>query len=88
MWLLYKTWIGQLLLRLPLTWWILTWQHHRIARYANSPKSKESVKPFIKVNIMLYPQLAATKLFCGEPVLRSLGGLQASIANPGGDLSD
>jgi hypothetical protein len=23
MWLLYKTWIGRLLLCLPLTWWIL-----------------------------------------------------------------
>jgi phosphatidylserine decarboxylase len=49
MWLLYKTWVGRLLLRLPLTWWILTWQHHRIARYANSPESKKSVKPFIEV---------------------------------------
>uniref|UniRef100_A0A383WB87 Phosphatidylserine decarboxylase n=1 Tax=Tetradesmus obliquus TaxID=3088 RepID=A0A383WB87_TETOB len=48
MWLLYKTWLGRLLLRLPLTWWILTWQHHRIARYANSPESKKSVKPFIQ----------------------------------------
>jgi hypothetical protein len=46
--LLYKTWIGQLLLSLPLTWWILSWQHHRVARYADSPKSKKSIKPFIK----------------------------------------
>jgi hypothetical protein len=51
MWFLYKTWIGQLLLRLPLTWWILTWQHHRIARYADSTDSKKSIKPFIKVSV-------------------------------------
>jgi hypothetical protein len=46
---LYKTWIGQLLLSLPLTWWILSWQHHRTARYANSPRSKKAIKSFIKV---------------------------------------
>ncbi|WIA37971.1 hypothetical protein OEZ86_001347 [Tetradesmus obliquus] len=46
--LLYKTWIGRLLLSLPLTWWILSWQHHRVARYANSPKSKKAIPSFIK----------------------------------------
>jgi len=49
LWILYQTWIGQLLLLLPITWWILTWQHHRIAKYAESPRSKKSIKPFIKV---------------------------------------
>jgi phosphatidylserine decarboxylase len=58
MWFLYKTWIGQLLLRLPLTWWILTWQHHRIARYADSTDSKKSIKPFIKVSLLLHSQLS------------------------------
>lgn len=50
LWILYQTWIGQLLLLLPITWWILTWQHHRIAKYAESPRSKKSIKPFIKVS--------------------------------------
>jgi len=30
MWFLYHNFIGQLLLLLPPTWWVLTWQHHRI----------------------------------------------------------
>jgi phosphatidylserine decarboxylase len=51
MWLLYHTWIGHLLLLLPPTWWLLTWQHHRIARYADSPRSKKSIKPFTQVRL-------------------------------------
>ncbi|KAF6253516.1 phosphatidylserine decarboxylase-domain-containing protein [Scenedesmus sp. NREL 46B-D3] len=46
--LLYQTWFGQLLLSLPLTWWFLSWQHHRVARYADSHESRKSIKPFIK----------------------------------------
>jgi hypothetical protein len=47
--LLYQTWVGQLLLLLPATWWILSWQHHRIARHADSPKSKKDIPTFVKV---------------------------------------
>eukprot|EP00878_Enallax_costatus_P008696 GHUV01009090.1.p1 GENE.GHUV01009090.1~~GHUV01009090.1.p1 ORF type:complete len:267 (+),score=54.40 GHUV01009090.1:94-801(+) len=47
-WLLYRTWIGHLLLLLPTTWWILTWQHHRVARYADSEKSKKGIPSMIK----------------------------------------
>lgn len=50
---LYHTFIGQLLLLLPPTWWILTWQHHRIAAYADSTRSKKSIKPFIEVSGLL-----------------------------------
>jgi hypothetical protein len=42
LWLFYQTWVGKLLLLLlPITWWILTWQHHKIAQHADSPKSKK-----------------------------------------------
>jgi phosphatidylserine decarboxylase len=49
LWLLYQTWLGQLLLWLPVTWWVLAWQHHRIARHADSPKSKKDIPELIKV---------------------------------------
>lgn len=49
LWLLYQTWIGQLLLLLPPTWWILSWQHHRVAKHADSPESKKDIPKFIKV---------------------------------------
>lgn len=49
MWFLYRTWLGHLLLMLPITWWYLTWQHHRIARYADSEKSKKDIPGLIKV---------------------------------------
>eukprot|EP00879_Flechtneria_rotunda_P010380 GHRR01010856.1.p1 GENE.GHRR01010856.1~~GHRR01010856.1.p1 ORF type:complete len:166 (-),score=50.16 GHRR01010856.1:71-568(-) len=47
-WVLYQTWIGRLLLMLPFTWWILGWQHIRVAKHADSPKSKKDVPIFIK----------------------------------------
>jgi phosphatidylserine decarboxylase len=50
LWLLYRTWIGQLLLYLPVTWWFLSWQHHRIARHADSPESKKDIPSFINVS--------------------------------------
>lgn len=52
LWLLYQTWMGQLLLWLPVTWWVLTWQHHRIARHADSPKSKKDIPALIKVLLL------------------------------------
>lgn len=51
-WLLYRTWIGQLLLSLPITWWFLTIQHQRIARYADSEKSKKDIPGLIKVRAL------------------------------------
>lgn len=50
--LLYNTWIGRLLLRLPLTWWLLSWEHKRIAAYANSPTSKKRIPSMIKVRVL------------------------------------
>jgi hypothetical protein len=52
LWLLYQTWLGQLLLWLPVTWWVLTWQHHRIARHADSPVSKQDIPALIKVRLV------------------------------------
>jgi hypothetical protein len=45
---LYNTWIGRLLMQLPPTWWLLTWEHKRIAAFANSPRSKSKISSFIK----------------------------------------
>lgn len=53
LWLLYQTWFGQLLLLLPVTWWLLSWQHHRIARHADSPDSKKDIPNFIQVGRLL-----------------------------------
>lgn len=49
MWFLYQTLPGRLLLALPPTWWVLGWQHRRLAAYANSPRSKKSIPGLIKV---------------------------------------
>ncbi|KIY95811.1 phosphatidylserine decarboxylase [Monoraphidium neglectum] len=46
--LLYNTWFGRFLLKLPITWWLLTLQHKRIAKFANSPKSKSKIKSLIR----------------------------------------
>lgn len=46
--LLYNTWLGRLLLQLPVTWWLLSWEHKRIAAYASSPKSVSKIRPMIK----------------------------------------
>lgn len=53
LWLLYKTWLGKVLLSLPITWWLLSWQHHRVGRFANSPESKRSVQSFIEVSRLI-----------------------------------
>ncbi|KAG2425672.1 hypothetical protein HXX76_013514 [Chlamydomonas incerta] len=48
MWALYQTLPGRLLLALPPTWWVLGWQHRRLAAYANSLRSKKAIPGLIK----------------------------------------
>ncbi|KAI8468738.1 MAG: phosphatidylserine decarboxylase-domain-containing protein [Monoraphidium minutum] len=45
---LYSTWLGCLLLQLPIMWWLLSWEHRRIASFANSPRSKGKIAGMIK----------------------------------------
>lgn len=61
LWLLYHTWIGQLLLLLPMTWWVLSWQHHRIARHADSPESKQDIPKLLQVRETLRHSTGTTR---------------------------
>ncbi|GBF95849.1 phosphatidylserine decarboxylase [Raphidocelis subcapitata] len=45
---LYNSWPGRLLLRLPITWWLLNIEHKRLAKWASSPGSKKAIKSMIK----------------------------------------
>ncbi|KXZ53485.1 hypothetical protein GPECTOR_7g935 [Gonium pectorale] len=45
---LYSTPLGHMVLSFPPSWWIIGWQHKRLATYANSPRSKKDIQQLIK----------------------------------------